>query len=73
MGTGGQAQSTSSFQNLDANRDGVLSQNEASTDPSLSKQFTQIDKDGNGFISQSEFSAFETSKQQGGGSSMPKQ
>ena len=50
------------FSTLDTNQDGSLSAVEAATDPELSKNWSDIDKDENGVIDQAEFSAFEEMK-----------
>lgn len=47
------------FGTLDTNQDGSLSAVEAASDPELSKNWSEIDKDENGVIDQAEFSAFE--------------
>ena len=47
------------FTTLDTNQDGSLSAVEAASDPELSKNWSDIDKDENGVIDQAEFSAFE--------------
>jgi hypothetical protein len=55
------------FATLDTNQDGSLSAVEAASDPELSKNWSDIDKDENGVIDQAEFSAFE--ELQGAGTS----
>jgi Ca2+-binding EF-hand superfamily protein len=52
-----------SFQQLDTDQDGNITQQEAESDPQLSQNFQQYDTDQNGQLDQSEFSAFE--QQQG--------
>jgi len=47
------------FGTLDTNQDGSLSADEAASDPELSKNWSDIDKDENGVIDPAEFSAFE--------------
>lgn len=65
-GGGGQATGQVSFQSLDTNGDGGISQDEANSAPMLSQQFAQYDQDQNGYVDQSEFSAFEQQQQQQG-------
>jgi len=48
------------FQQLDQNHDGYVSIIEATGQNELLKQWTKFDKDANGMMEQSEFSAFET-------------
>jgi hypothetical protein len=50
---------TPDFGTLDMNQDGSLSVEEAASDPELSRNWSDIDKDENGVIDQAEFSAFE--------------
>ena len=47
------------FDDLDTNHDGYISADEAKANPDLWKKFTQADKDSNGKLDVSEFSAFE--------------
>lgn len=49
-----------SFDSLDVNKDGSLTQDEVQSHPELSQQYTTADQDQDGMISQSEFSAFES-------------
>jgi len=55
------------FGTLDTNQDGSLSAVEAASDPELSKNWSDIDKDENGVIDQAEFSAFEGMQDSGSG------
>ena len=48
------------FQQLDKDHDGYVSIVEATGQKELLKQWTSFDKDANGLMEQSEFSAFET-------------
>lgn len=54
---GGQQQA--SFQQLDRDADGAISQSEADQFPPLQQQWNQADADGDGEVNQTEFSAFE--------------
>lgn len=45
------------FRSFDANRDGFISREEAATSPLLGRQFDQLDKNGDGKLSQEELSA----------------
>ncbi len=56
-----------SFNQLDSNRDGKLSRSETQSDHKLSQQFQSIDKDRDGAINPSEFSAFTGQSGQAGG------
>lgn len=47
------------FENIDGNADGFISKNEAQVREDLSKEWKNIDKDGDGQLDISEFSAFE--------------
>jgi sporulation protein YlmC with PRC-barrel domain len=51
-----------SFQDLDTNNDGYISQEEAANDPALADNFSQADQNSDDQIDQSEFSAFEESQ-----------
>jgi Ca2+-binding EF-hand superfamily protein len=65
MAAGEQAsQETGAFSQLDTNRDGQISREEAQRHSSLEAKFDQADADHNGNISQSEFSAFEVMEMQ---------
>lgn len=44
-----------SFDSLDANKDGRISLPEASADPQLVENFSKADKNGDGYLDQSEF------------------
>ncbi len=59
-------QASTQFQQLDENQDGSLSAVEASSDTELSSAWSQVDKDGNGAIDSSEFSAFEMMNEKSG-------
>ena len=48
------------FQALDTNGDGVISQQEADANPELASNWQQADKNADGQVDMSEFSAFET-------------
>lgn len=65
QGTTGMAEQGASaqFKSLDANSDGVISQDEAAKDPSLVDHWKSVDKDESGTVDQSEFSAFEQMQQ----------
>jgi hypothetical protein len=62
MGMGGQGEDAQ-FQRLDANSDGVISQDEAAGHQGLVDHWKSVDKDESGTIDQSEFSAFEQMQQ----------
>lgn len=47
------------FEQLDTNKDGKVSQQEAQVSPALVKGFDQIDTDNDGFISVNEFSQLQ--------------
>jgi hypothetical protein len=64
---GQQSTSQETFNQLDANQDGYISEQEAQADPQLAKDWSQADTNQDGKIEASEFSAFEESVQQGGG------
>jgi len=51
------------FNKLDSNHDGYISQQEAKADKKLTDDWSQVDKNKNGEIDESEFSAFEESQQ----------
>jgi hypothetical protein len=60
MGSQGQMQGEHpTFSDLDLNQDGQISKEEANSVEELANNMDQADTDGNGSISQSEFSAFE--------------
>lgn len=48
------------FNQLDANGDGVLTQDEANVDLMLAEQFEMLDADGSGDLSMEEFETFYT-------------
>ena len=50
------------FDKMDTNRDGRISQSEASTDPRL--VFSTVDKDGNGYLDSNEYSQRDMSHEQ---------
>ncbi len=49
-----------SFQDLDANRDGVISPDEAKKAPEIAKKFSQADTNRDGKLDAAEFAALET-------------
>jgi len=51
-----------SFNKLDKDKDGYISQQEAKGDKKLLEQWDVVDADANGQLEMSEFSAFETGK-----------
>ncbi len=53
------------FQNMDTNRDGYITRDEAKNDESLTKKWKDADRNADGTIDASEFSAFETTPPQG--------
>lgn len=57
---------TVQFESLDQNQDGQLTAEEASRDATLSENWTAVDKDANGAIDKSEFSAFESMLKESG-------
>lgn len=63
------------FDQLDTNKDGLLTAMEASEDDGLSSMWTDADRDRNGTIDRAEFSAFEAMPEQevapGGGTMSP--
>lgn len=67
--TGGGAAGSVSFAQLDANGDGMISQDEAQANPQLSQQFQSIDQNQDGQLDQSEFAQFESGASGGGGMS----
>lgn len=58
-----------SFQDLDTNRDGQISLDEAKKSPEVSKKFGQADANKDGQLDQAEFSALETAPKE----TMPKE
>jgi|GEM_PF-3579937 len=52
---------------LDANHDGVISQEEAKANPALAARFSEIDANSDGRIEQAEFARFEVSSDDSGG------
>lgn len=54
------------FNKLDQNQDGYISQNEAKADKRLSDDWSKADTNKDGKIEKSEFSAFEESMESGG-------
>lgn len=53
------ARAEMSFEQLDTNKDGQLSAEEASYNLPLSKMWNKVDQDGSGAVDKAEFSAFE--------------
>jgi hypothetical protein len=53
--------SSAHFDKLDTNRDGRISQSEASSDPRLT--FTSVDKNGDGYLDSSEYSQRDMSNE----------
>lgn len=51
------------FNKLDTNKDGYISQKEAKADKNLSKDWSKVDSDKKGKIDESQFSAFEESRE----------
>jgi hypothetical protein len=51
-----------SFNKLDKDKDGYISQQEAKDNKKLTEQWDTVDADANGQLEMSEFSAFETGK-----------
>jgi hypothetical protein len=51
------AEKTGTFDTLDANKDGRISMPEASADPTLVESFSKADKNGDGYLDNSEYSA----------------
>jgi hypothetical protein len=49
----------SSFNELDQNQDGVITQSEAAADPELVAKFTEADTNQDGYLTPSEFEALE--------------
>lgn len=55
------AEEVKTFEELDANSDGYISKDEAKAQKSIEQNWTKADKDKNGRLDISEFSAFEGS------------
>jgi Ca2+-binding EF-hand superfamily protein len=53
----GSQQKGATFESLDTNGDGRISQSEAAVDPNVSDQFAKYDKNGDGFIERDEVTA----------------
>lgn len=51
---------TGAFSSLDANADGMISAEEAQSNPALMESWSSVDKNADGQLDASEFSAFET-------------
>ena len=58
-----------SFGSLDKNKDGTISKSEAQDDQSLSDQFKNVDRDGDGKLSENEFQAYSAGASGTGGGS----
>lgn len=54
-----------SFQDLDANRDGQISQDEAMKSPDVSQKFGSADANKDGKLDAAEFAALETAPKEG--------
>jgi Ca2+-binding EF-hand superfamily protein len=50
-------QTSATFKAMDANRDERLTQNEVSGDPTLSQNFTALDRDADGYLNKKEYAA----------------
>jgi hypothetical protein len=50
------------FAQLDGNRDGMVTRDEIPADHAMAQKFAELDSDGNGSISQSEFDAWKAAK-----------
>jgi Ca2+-binding EF-hand superfamily protein len=63
----GEMQSTykETFKKLDTNKDGYISKDEAMADKELSKDWSHADKNSDGKVEESEFSAFEENMKSG--------
>lgn len=59
VSAGEKSSTQDSFNKLDKNKDGVISQQEAKSDKQLTEQWDSADADSNGQLEMSEFSAFE--------------
>lgn len=57
------AEEVLTFEEMDANSDGYISKDEAKAEKKLEKNWTKADKDKNGRLDSSEFSAFEAMDQ----------
>ncbi len=55
---------SATFDTLDANKDGRISMPEASADPKLVESFSTADKNGDGYLDNSEFETSTTPPQQ---------
>lgn len=53
------------MQQLDTNRDGVISQAEAAANPKLSERFQEIDRNSDQRLEKAEFARFEVTESQG--------
>ena len=51
---------TASFNQVDSNKDGVISRNEAKGDTTLSRMFKQLDRDNDGQLTEAEYDASAT-------------
>lgn len=60
MGSGGTGGHWHSFNQLDRNSDGRISQQEANADPRLAEHFKRLDSNKNSHLDQGEFAQFET-------------
>lgn len=59
VSAGDKSTTQESFNKLDKNKDGYISQQEAQADKKLTEQWDSVDADTDGKIEMSEFSAFE--------------
>jgi Ca2+-binding EF-hand superfamily protein len=58
------AEQSGAFDSLDSNKDGRISMPEASADPSLVESFAKADKDGDGYLDNSEYAGATTKPRQ---------
>ncbi|EAR23399.1 EF-hand domain-containing protein [Nitrococcus mobilis] len=60
MGSSHSGEQGTSFNKLDADQDGRISQQEAAANPALAERFKRLDQNGNEQLDQGEFAQFET-------------